>query len=92
MTSLRVMVFIDGSNLFRASERHRKGLRLDIAKLRDKLANGRALMRTYYYCSIGNPPRSEQIKFQDKLKNLHIEVVSKPLKVRPSGGPKSRKE
>ncbi len=85
MSSLRVMIFIDGSNLFKASERYRTGYRPDLAKLQDKLVKGRTLMRTYYYCSIANPPRIEQIKFQDKLKNLHIQVVSKSLKNRPTG-------
>jgi len=84
MSSLRVMIFIDGSNIYRASRRYKIGYRPDIQKLQDKLVKGRTLMRTYYYCSIGNPPRPEQLKFQEKLKHLHIEVVSKSLKIRGS--------
>jgi uncharacterized LabA/DUF88 family protein len=80
------MIFMDGSNLFKACEGYRKEYRIDIEKLRDKLVNGRTLMRTYYYCSISNPPRQEQIKFQEKLRFLHLEVNSKTLKIRGSTG------
>lgn len=59
---------------------------MDIEKLQNKLANGRPLIRAYYYCSIGNPPRAEQLKFLDKLKHLHMEVTARPLKVRSSTG------
>lgn len=82
MSSMRVMIFIDGSNLFRAARAYREGYKVDLALLRDKLAKGRTLARSYYYCSIGNPPRPEQLKFQEKLSYLHFEVVSKTLKIR----------
>lgn len=86
----RVMIFIDGSNLFRSCEGFRQGYRPDIKKLQDILLKNRNLVRTYYYCSMGDPPRPEQVKFQDKLKYLHIAVVSKSLEQRgqtPDGKP-----
>ena len=82
MSSDRVMVFIDGSNLFRTCEELDPPIRPDIFKLRDLLVSDRRHIRTYYFCSIGNPPKESQLKFIDKLKASHIEVVVKQLKYR----------
>lgn len=76
------MIFIDGSNLFRTCESLTPPIRPDILKLRDLLVSGRRHIRTYYFCSIGNPPSESQVKFLDKLKTFHIDVIMKQLKYR----------
>lgn len=45
----RVMVFIDGSNLFYALKTHAAGRRLDMGKFAQRLARDGRLMRAYYY-------------------------------------------
>ena len=82
MLSEKIMVFIDGSNLFKTCQSLTPSIRPDILKLRDLLVSGRRHIRTYYFCSIGNPPRESQVKFLDKLRTFHIDVVEKQLKYR----------
>ena len=82
MINERVMIFVDGSNLFTTAERLNTPARVDILKLRDLLVAGRKHIRTYYFCSISTPPRESQISFLEKLKTLHIDVVVKELKFR----------
>lgn len=82
MPDERVMIFIDGSNLFKTATRLTPPLRLDYVKLRDLLVAGRKHVRTYFFGSIGSPPNEAQLKFHDLLKSLHFEVVIKPLKYR----------
>jgi len=45
----RIMIFIDGSNLYLAIQGQFNRKDLDIGKLANKLTNGRMLIRTYYY-------------------------------------------
>jgi uncharacterized LabA/DUF88 family protein len=82
MLSERAMIFVDGSNLFRTCIRLNPPFRPDILKLRDLLVSERRHIRTYYFCSIGNPPRESQVKFLDKLRTFHIDVVEKQVKQR----------
>ena len=82
MISEKIMIFMDGSNLFRTCLILSPPFRPDILKLRDLLVSGRRHIRTYYFCSIGNPPRESQTKFLDKLKTSHIDVIEKQLKYR----------
>ena len=79
----KVMMFIDGSNIFWASKR--RGHKINYIKLRDLLVgSNRRLVRAYYYCAIGVPPTKDQIRFHDKLKFSNLTVVTKPLKKRES--------
>lgn len=78
----RVMVFIDGSNLFWSAKGFRRDLRVDIPKLIGLLVGGRSLVRPYYYCATGVPPEPGQLGFQNKLKYSGIQVISKPLRRR----------
>jgi uncharacterized LabA/DUF88 family protein len=60
----RVMVFIDGANLYSCMRDHlgmTKNVKVDVFGA--KLANGRELVRTYYYNS-PSPPSVEQAGFQ----------------------------
>ena len=77
-----VMIFIDGSNMFHSIKRFKTGYRLDYEKLVKHLVRDRNLVRPYYYCSIGVPPRPQQINFLKKLRTLRFTVVDKPLKKR----------
>ena len=81
--SERVMMFIDGSNMFWASGR--RNHKIDYVKLRDLLVGtNRRLIRAYYYCAIGVPPSKNQIRFHDRLRYSNFAVVTKPLKKRVS--------
>lgn len=79
----RVMVFIDGSNMFWAARA--RGFYIDYVKLTNLLVGtNRRLVRPYYYCAIGVPPTRNQISFHDKLKYSGFTVITKPLKRRVS--------
>lgn len=78
----RIMIFIDGSNLFWTTKGFRQDFRLDIPELIKRLGEGRSLVRPYYYCAIGVPPNPAQLSFHNKLKYSGIQVVSKPLRRR----------
>ncbi len=81
----KVMIFIDGSNLFHACKNFRNGFKVDYKKLRDVLAAGRKLIRAYYYGSF-NPFKKEvadrQKRFFQALQEMGFEVVDKPLRKR----------
>jgi uncharacterized LabA/DUF88 family protein len=83
--SERVMIFIDGSNIFWACKRIRSDFKVDYKKLVDELVGERRLIRPNFYCAIGVPPTPQQIKFHDSLKFQGFNVVTKPLKIRPKG-------
>lgn len=80
----RIMIFIDGSNLFHSWRRVTKEF-LDVAKMVDILKEGRNLIRAYYFHSECVPPKSEEIKFHDWLRYRGLEVITRPLKFRSSG-------
>jgi uncharacterized LabA/DUF88 family protein len=81
----RVVIFIDGSNLFWACKGFRSDFRIDYGKLRDEIVGDRKLVRPYFYCGIGVPPTPEQIGFHDSLRFQGFTVVTRPLKVRQHG-------
>ena len=79
----RVMVFIDGSNVFWASRA--RGLYIDYVKLTNLLVGtNRRLVRPYFYCAVGVPPKESQIRFYDKLKYSGFTVITKSLRRRVS--------
>jgi uncharacterized LabA/DUF88 family protein len=84
--NLRVIVFIDGSNIYWGLRNYNNTrntkLKLDYKKLVDYCCNSRYCIRAYYYCSAPVPPPEEQIKFLDKLRFTGIQVVDKKLKLR----------
>lgn len=86
MNGQRVIVFIDGSNVFWGLRYYNQANatthRINYSKLADELVRGRQKIRAYYYCSIAVPPSEGQIKFHDSLRYSGFQVVDKPLKVR----------
>ena len=76
----RVMVFIDGSNLFWACKLI--SFKIDLEKLVSELVRGRSLLRPCYYCAIPENPNQGQINFHRKLRYLGFKVVPKTLKKR----------
>ena len=76
----KLMIFIDGSNLFKTFDNFRQGYRIDYLKLVEHLANGYDLIRTYYYASTAVPPIETQTKFYQKLQYEGFDVTTKPLK------------
>jgi len=79
----RVMIFIDGSNLFRTFKRFRPDIHYNIRKLVGLLTKDRKLVRPYYFGSIRLPPEPGKIKFLDGIKYEGIDVTTRPLKIRP---------
>jgi uncharacterized LabA/DUF88 family protein len=61
----RVMVFIDGSNLYHSLRSTYNRAELDYQKFSEKLAEGRRLVRTYYYgARIDQTKQPEQYRVQ----------------------------
>lgn len=83
----KIMIFIDGSNLYWSCRRHPKNpsFKVDILKLIDKISKDRFLVRPYYYTAIGVPPSNGQVKFHHKLNYCGVTVVSRPLRRRGDG-------
>jgi uncharacterized LabA/DUF88 family protein len=78
--SSRVMIFIDGSNLFWAARS--RDIPIDYSRLINFLVNfnnPKQLIRAYYYGAEKVPPDAAQLGFYEKLRFLGIEVVTKPL-------------
>jgi len=81
---LRVMVFIDGSNLLHSSQRFKQGFKIDYVKLVQELVGGRNMIRSYFYCSYKIPPNEKETKFHEALKRQGIAVVARRLRQRGS--------
>lgn len=80
------MIFIDGSNIYwgqsNFSKLCKEKFRIDFQKLIEVISSNRELVRTVYYCSMPVKPREAQIKFNDYLRKLGIQVVEKKLRER----------
>ena len=77
----RLMIFIDGSNVFRSMQRFRNNYRLDYKKLVEKLTEDRNLIRVYYFASSAVPPIKSQTNFYEALEiNHNFRTIIKPLK------------
>ena len=79
----RVMIFIDGANLFHGCNNYKKGYKLDLLKLRDELTAGRKLVDVHHYGAI--PAKSSerfagQKRFLDMLRYNGFKVSAIPLK------------
>ena len=86
MNNNRVIVFVDGSNLFWGlkyfNEKNGTSTRIDYSKLADELTRGRTRIRSYYYGSESVPPKANQRSFHDALRYSGYQVIVKPLKIR----------
>jgi hypothetical protein len=66
----RVMIFIDGSNVFKSLNLIRSGYRLDYGKLIKCLVDAtQELVRTYYYASEDIPPIERQSNLYRQLRD-----------------------
>lgn len=94
MSSERVMVFIDGSNIIHAanrwSKRNKAELKIDYEKLVNELTKDRKLIRAYFFGSYD--PNNKPQRFYDRLSLRGIEVHVKPLRERDYGDKKYRVE
>ena len=92
----RVMIFIDGSNIFKSIQNfsHETGrnFKIDYIKLRDYLCNGRDMIRSYYYGSEETESNSAHQGFyiNSKLPGLrsflnHLESILIQTEKRRSG-------
>lgn len=73
----RIAIFIDGENIH-YSAKH-LNMRLDYLKLCNRLANGRRLVRSYFYTAVSNQSEGK-IDFINFLKLNGFKVVTKELK------------
>jgi len=89
---LRLMVFIDGSNLYHESDRFSKGLRIDFSKFREELSGGFDLIRTFYYASMPANPTADQAGFFKKLGYLGYKTRIKPLRETMINGRRETRE
>ena len=82
----RVMVFIDGSNIYWGqnyySKVHNEKFRIDFNKLIASIVEKRDLIRAIYYCSVPEKPKESQIKFNEYLRKLGIQIIEKRLRER----------
>ena len=82
----RVMIFIDGSNIFHSMLRYAKHIDddnfgIDYERHVNLLRDENDLIRTYYFASTKIPPVMEQEKFYKALKKgLHFETIILPFK------------
>lgn len=67
--SVRVCIFIDGSNLYHSLQENCGRFDVDFAALGQKLADGRDLLRIYYYNVLRDSDRDPQA-YQDQQKFL----------------------
>jgi len=64
----RVMIFIDGSNLYHSLKAHFKRTDMDIGRFCQKLLDKRRLVRMYYYnAQVGRKEEPERYKDQQKF-------------------------
>lgn len=77
---LKLMVFIDGSNLYHESDRFSRGIRIDFEKFREVLSEGFDLIRMFYYASIPQTATPDQAGFFKKLNYLGFKTRIKPLR------------
>lgn len=78
----RVMIFIDGSNLFHTFKEFKPDIKYSVKKLVDKLVQGRKLIRAYYFGSEKVPPSEGQTKFYDAIRYEGVDVTTRPIKTR----------
>jgi CxxC-x17-CxxC domain-containing protein len=90
----RVMIFIDGSNVFRSLDLIKRGYRLDYGKLVKQLVeDNQEFVRTYYYASEDIPPIERQSNLYRELRdNLKFDTTILPLKVQELRNGKLKKE
>ncbi len=90
MSDERVVIFIDGANLFHALNDEFESHNIDFTILAQKLIGDRKLVRTYYYTALPdqkiNPERyAKQMKFLDALRDKdYFKVVLGRLEPRGS--------
>ena len=78
----RVMVFIDGSNLFRGFKNYAPGVNYSVLKIIDKVKDNRYLVRPYYFSGEPVPIKQGQKAFFDRLRYEGVDVSTRPLKQR----------
>ncbi|MBI5236036.1 MAG: NYN domain-containing protein [Deltaproteobacteria bacterium] len=66
-TEERVVIFIDGSNFYHGLKTSHKKTKVDFGKIAHKLANGRKLVRTYYY-NVPVDQNEDPIRYKEQQK------------------------
>ncbi len=86
----KVMIFIDGSNVFK--ECRRLNIKIRYEKFINILGKNRNVMRSIYYSGKEVPPNPNQRRFFKMLRDNRIEVVTKSLKIRDETCPKCKQK
>lgn len=76
----RAMIFVDGNNLFHGAKEYDESFEYDFVSLREELANGYDLIRSYWFQSF--PPNDKPEGFFRALELNGYRVISKPLRQR----------
>lgn len=76
----KIMVFIDGSNIYKEADRFRKNYQVDYEKLVDILGKGRKLIRPYFYGSTLIKSTRESENFFDRLQYKGFKTIIKPIR------------
>ena len=86
---MRCIVFIDGNNLFHSAKQ--LGFELDYGKLLAHLAEGRDLVRAFFYTGV-DEAADRQRGFLHWLRRNGFRVVQKPVKAEKDGTRRARLE
>lgn len=81
MNTTRIATFIDGAYLDATARNECGGVKIDYAKLAQKLAGGVEILRTYYYNCLPyqrNPPTAEESLRFSQAQKFHAALRSLP--------------
>lgn len=85
LNAQRLAVLVDVQNMFYAAKQQH-GARLNYARLLERIAAGRPLVRAVAY--VVRSPEVDQSRFVGMLQGVGFEVRSKDLRLRPDGSAK----
>lgn len=81
MDSQRVMIFIDGRNLFYSARDHGdEGVEIDMLELKEQLSDEQELIRAYWYDSVKPDSSDARHRFLDFLRTNGFRVVTSESK------------
>lgn len=82
MISKRVMIFVDGQNLFYGSKNYDSDFEVDLLELVKVLGDGRDVIRSYYFDSYKPDEKADKERFYTFLETNGFRVDAKPLRNR----------
>ena len=80
MINERLIIFIDGSNVYKEADRFKKNYQVNYEKLVEMLAVGRQLIRPYFYSSTLIESPKDDTNFFDMLQCRGFKTIIKPIR------------